>query len=199
MYAPVAKRKYMTSAQGAHPCECRREPATALDRIGKLFDGSYEQNEAIMRFKGEMADPNTAMRDPALFRIIECNHPKLGNRVRVWPTYDFAAPIEDSIDGVTHALRTKEYELRNALYFAILDRLGLRKPYLIEFSRLEFEGIPVSKRKIKPLIENGIIRSWDDPRAANTCCASEEGLYARGDTQICAIAWSYACRNQASI
>jgi glutamyl-tRNA synthetase len=158
------------------PCECRRDPATTLSRIGKLFDGSYEQNEAIVRFKGDMADQNTAMRDPTLFRIIECDHPKLGNRVRVWPTYDFAAPIEDSIDGVTHALRTKEYELRNALYFAILDRLGLRKPYLIEFSRLEFEGIPVSKRKIRPLIENGTIKNWDDPRLPTLAALRRRGF-----------------------
>lgn len=158
------------------PCECRRDPAIALDRIGKLFGGSYEQNEAIVRFKGDMADPNTAMRDPTLFRIIECDHPKLGNKVRVWPTYDFAAPIEDSVDGVTHALRTKEYELRNALYFAILDRLNLRKPHLIEFSRLEFEGIPVSKRKIKPLIENGTIRSWDDPRLPTLAALRRRGF-----------------------
>ncbi len=160
------------------PCECRRDPATALDRIGKLFNGSYEQNEAILRFKGDMADQNTAMRDPALFRIIDSDHPKLGNRVRIWPTYDFAAPIEDSIDGVTHAFRTKEYELRNALYFAILDRLCLRKPYLIEFSRLEFEGIPVSKRKIKPLIENGTIRSWDDPRLPTLSALRRRGFVA---------------------
>ena len=158
------------------PCECRRDPAIALDRIGKLFNGSYEQNEAIVRFKGDMADRNTAMRDPTLFRIIEHDHPRLGNRVRVWPTYDFAAPIEDSADGVTHALRTKEYELRNALYFAILGRLNLRKPYLIEFSRLEFEGIPVSKRKIKPLIENGIIRSWDDPRLPTLAALRRRGF-----------------------
>ena len=158
------------------PCECRRDPAIALDRIGKLFDGSYEQNEAVVRFKGDMADRNTAMRDPTLFRIIEHDHPRLGNRVRVWPTYDFAAPIEDSADGVTHALRTKEYELRNALYFAILGRLNLRKPYLIEFSRLEFEGIPVSKRKIKPLIENGIIRSWDDPRLPTLAALRRRGF-----------------------
>ena len=158
------------------PCECRRDPAVALDRIGKLFDGSYQQNEAIVRFKGDMADRNTAMRDPALFRIIEFDHPRLGNRIRVWPTYDFAAPIEDSVDGVTHALRTKEYELRNALYFAILDRLNLRKPYLIEFSRLEFEGIPVSKRKIKPLIENGTIRSWDDPRLPTLAALRRRGF-----------------------
>ncbi len=158
------------------PCECRRDPAISLDRIGKLFDGTYRQNEAIVRFKGDMADQNTAMRDPTLFRIIEGVHPKLGNRVRVWPTYDFAAPIEDSMDGVTHALRTKEYELRNALYFAILDRLNLRKPYLIEFSRLEFEGIPVSKRKIKPLIENGTVRSWDDPRLPTLAALKRRGF-----------------------
>jgi glutamyl-tRNA synthetase len=72
--------------------------------------------------------------------------------------------VEDSLDGVTHAMRTKEYELRNALYFAVLDRLGLRKPAMIEFSRLEFEGVPVSKRKIRPLIDDGIIKEWDDPR-----------------------------------
>jgi glutamyl-tRNA synthetase len=157
-------------------CECRRDHATALERGRKFFDSSYEQNEAIVRFKGDMSDQNTAMRDPTLFRIIERNHPKLGNRVRVWPTYDFAAPIEDSIDGVTHALRTKEYELRNAIYFAILDSLGLRKPYLIEFSRLEFEGIPVSKRMIRPLLENGTIKSWDDPRLPTLAALKRRGF-----------------------
>jgi len=158
------------------PCECRRDTATALERIGRMFDGSYEQNHAIIRFKGDMADQNTAMRDPALFRILEGNHPKLGNRIRVWPTYDFAAPIEDSLDGVTHAMRTKEYELRNALYFAILDRLGLRKPAMIEFSRLEFEGVPVSKRKIKPLVEDGRIKSWDDPRLPTLAAFRRRGF-----------------------
>jgi glutamyl-tRNA synthetase len=146
------------------PCECRADHSIALDRVGKFFGGSFEQNQAIIRFKGDMADQNTAMRDPALFRIIEGEHPKLGNKTRVWPTYDFAAPLEDSLDGVTHAMRTKEYELRNELYFAILERLELRKPEMIEFSRLEFEGVPVSKRKIRPLIDNGTIQSWDDPR-----------------------------------
>jgi glutamyl-tRNA synthetase len=158
------------------PCECRRDPATALDRMEKLFGGSYSQNEAIVRFKGDMADQNTVMRDPTLFRIIEGDHPKLGGRIRVWPTYDFAAPLEDSLDGVTHAMRTKEYELRNVLYFAILDRLGLRKPMMIEFSRLEFEGIPVSKRKIRPLIDNGTIKSWDDPRLPTLAAFRRRGF-----------------------
>lgn len=158
------------------PCECRSDHSIALERLDKMFGGSYGQNEAIVRYKGNMADQNTAMRDPALFRIIEGDHPKLGSKVRVWPTYDFAAPIEDSIDGVTHAMRTKEYELRNALYYAILDRLSLRKPTMIEFSRLEFEGIPVSKRKIKPLIDSGAIKSWDDPRLPTLVAFKRRGF-----------------------
>jgi len=82
----------------------------------------------------------------------------------VWPNYDFAVAIEDSIDGVTHAFRTKEYELRNELYYTILDKLGMRKPKVLEFSRLEFDGMPVSKRVLKPLVEEGTVSGYDDPR-----------------------------------
>jgi glutamyl-tRNA synthetase len=158
-------------------CDCRKKNLdVTLDRLKKIFDGSFRQNDAIIRFKGNMSDQNTAMRDPTLFRIIDADHPKLGNKIRVWPTYDFAVPIEDSLDGVTHALRTKEYELRNALYFAILDAFGLRKPSMLEFSRLEFKGIPVSKRKIKPLLEKGIIKSWSDPRLPTLVAMKRKGF-----------------------
>lgn len=160
------------------PCECRADSTIGHERINNFFGGGYEQNEAIVRFKGGMSAQNTAMRDPTLFRIIEGDHPKLGRRVRVWPTYDFAAPIEDSVDGVTHAMRTKEYELRNELYFAILDRLRLRKPVMIEFSRLEFEGIPVSKRKLRPLIDNGSVKGWDDPRLPTLAAFRRRGFLA---------------------
>jgi glutamyl-tRNA synthetase len=158
------------------PCECRAEHSTALDRLEGFFGSSYDQNQAVIRFKGDMSDQNTAMRDPTLFRIIEGDHPKLGRSVRIWPTYDFAAPIEDSVDGVTHAMRTKEYELRNPLYFEILDRLGLRKPEMIEFSRLEFDGVPVSKRKLRPLIDDGTIKSWDDPRLPTLAAFKKRGF-----------------------
>ncbi len=158
------------------PCDCRLDTTRAGDLLRKFFDGSFEPNAAVLRFKGNMADQNTAMRDPTLFRIIEGHHPKLGNTNRVWPTYDFAAPLEDSLDGVTHALRTKEYELRNPLYFAILERLSLRKPVMLEFSRLEFEGMPVSKRKIKPLIENGLVKGWDDPRLPTLAAIKRRGF-----------------------
>ena len=170
------QRKIRDLRANGLPCECRKDPSVAIERFRKVLDGYFGQNDAIVRFKGDMSDQNTAMRDPTLFRILEGNHPKLGNRIRVWPTYDFAAPIEDSLDGVTHAMRTKEYELRNELYFAILDRLGLRKPIMIEFSRLEFDGIPVSKRKIKPLIEGGIIKSWDDPRLPTLMAMRKRGF-----------------------
>jgi glutamyl-tRNA synthetase len=157
-------------------CDCRMDTSRDEDLLGKFFDGSFEPNAAVLRFKGNMADRNTAMRDPTLFRIIDGHHPKLGNSNRIWPTYDFAAPLEDSLDGVTHALRTKEYELRNPLYFAILERLSLRKPLMLEFSRLEFEGMPVSKRKIKPLIEKGLVQGWDDPRLPTLAAIKRRGF-----------------------
>ncbi len=123
-----------------------------------------KEGEAVMRLKGDMKSKNTAMRDPVLFRIIEHPHPIHGRRFRIWPTYDFYGAVEDSLSGVTHPFRSKEYELRDEVYFYLLDLLGLRKPYLMEFSRLEIRGMPVSKRKIKPLIDEGKVMGWDDPR-----------------------------------
>ena len=119
---------------------------------------------AILRLRGDMVCSNTAMRDPTLFRIIDTPHPLQGDKYHVWPTYDFAGAIEDSISGVTHPFRTKEYELRDECYFTLLQLLKLRKPHLLEFARLSIEGMPVSKRKIKPLIENGIVSGYDDIR-----------------------------------
>jgi glutamyl-tRNA synthetase len=124
----------------------------------------YNKNEAIVRLKGDMKSLNTTMRDPTLFRIIDDPHPLVGNTYRVWPTYDFVAPIEDSLDGVTHAFRTKEYELRHEVYFHILGILGLRKPELMVFSRLEIRGSAISKRILKPLVSEGLVDGWNDPR-----------------------------------
>ena len=158
-------------------CPCRSlESSLRMIRLEKFFDGSFEQNGAIIRFRGDMSDSNTAMRDPTLFRIIDAEHPRLGTRIRAFPTYDFAAPVEDSLDGVTHAMRTKEYELRNSLYFSILKSLDLRMPLLLEFSRLEFEGMPVSKRKLKPLIEGGLVSGWDDPRLPTLAALRKRGV-----------------------
>ncbi len=157
-------------------CMCRSlSKEENMERWRKMFN-EYRQNQAILRFRGDMKSTNTVMRDPTLFRIIEHEHPLKGHRYRVWPTYDFAASIEDSIDGVTHALRSKEYELRNELYYAILDRLGMRRPMVLEFSRLEFEGMPVSKRRIVPLIEKGLVMGWDDPRLPTLAALRRRGI-----------------------
>jgi len=145
--------------------ECDHRHCTcgeSLDLWREMIDGSIVN--AILRMKGEMCCDNTAMRDPTLFRIIEAEHPLQGDKYRVWPTYDFTGAIEDSISGVTHPFRTKEYELRDECYFKLLDLLKLRRPHLMEFARLSIKGMPVSKRKIKPLIENGMVSGFDDIR-----------------------------------
>ncbi len=145
-------------------CNCiKRGSDESLD-IWKELLSSDGPKGAILRLKVDMKSANTAMRDPTLFRVIDKTHPLQGDKYRVWPTYDFAGAIEDSISGVTHPFRTKEYELRDPVYFHILSLLNLRKPHLMEFSRLSIEGMPVSKRKIKPLIEKGLVSGYDDIR-----------------------------------
>ncbi len=141
---------------------------------GKMFE-KFKPGEAIVRFRGDMKSDNAVMRDPVLFRIIDEKHYTLGEKYRVWPSYDFAVAIEDSNDGITHAFRSKEFELRKDLINAILEALSMRKPYQGFFSRLEFKGMPVSKRILRPLIEQGKVSWYDDPRLPTL-----EGLRRRG-------------------
>ncbi|MDE1766011.1 MAG: glutamate--tRNA ligase [Thaumarchaeota archaeon] len=145
-------------------CKCSfGDLSQNIKRWNSMFE-KYKPREAIVRFRGDMHSENTAMRDPTLLRIIDEPHPIHKDRYRVWPNYDFAVAIEDSVDGVTHAFRTKEYELRNELYYEILDKLKMRKPRVLEFARLEFDGMPVSKRVLKPLVQEGKVSGYDDPR-----------------------------------
>lgn len=169
------KEKISKNRREMLDCKCRTGNLDQnINRWNKMFD-KFKPGEAIVRFRGSMSSENTVMRDPALLRIIDESHPIHKDKYRVWPNYDFAVAIEDSIDGVTHAFRTKEYELRTELYYKILDILGMRKPKMLEFSRLEFEGMPVSKRVLKPLVEDGKVSGFDDPRLPTL-----EGLRRRG-------------------
>jgi len=167
-----SEEKMRENRANGRECECRNKNYSWEDF--KLM----EEGEATIRLKGDMKSFNTAMRDPVLFRIIEHPHPVHGKRFRIWPTYDFYGAVEDSLSGVTHPFRSKEYELRDEVYFYILDCLGLRKPYLMEFSRLEIKGMPVSKRKIKPLIENKVVMGWDDPRLPTLIGLKRRGILA---------------------
>ncbi len=146
-------------------CKCRSNSTERnLLLWNEMLERKRRKNEAVLRFVGDMQSVNTTMRDPVLFRIVEEPHPIQGTRYSVWPTYDFDGPIEDSLEGITHALRSKEYELRDELYHAILNALELRQPRIIEFSRLALRNTTVSKRGLRRLIEEGKVEGWDDPR-----------------------------------
>ncbi len=177
----------------AYVCTCKRKDISRNRRerkACKCSGGAVERNEdgwekmfqkfrpeeAVVRFRGDMGSDNAVMRDPVLFRIIDEKHYVLGNKYRVWPSYDLAVAVEDSADGVTHAFRSKEFELRGELIEAILDALGMRKPAQGFFSRLEFEGMPVSKRILRPLIEEGRVSWYDDPRLPTLEAMKRRGI-----------------------
>ncbi len=145
-------------------CKCSTHDIDKNSKNWVKMNEKFKPGDAIVRFRGDMKADNAVMRDPVLFRIIEGKHYTLGEKYRIWPSYDMAVAIEDSIDGVTHAFRSKEFELRKELINAILDALNMRKPTQDFFSRLEFKGMPISKRIIKPLIEEGKVSWYDDPR-----------------------------------
>jgi len=157
-------------------CKCSMEDIDKNNKNWEKMKEKFKPGDAIVRFRGDMKADNAVMRDPVLFRIIDGKHYTLGEKYRIWPSYDFAVAIEDSIDGVTHAFRSKEFELRKELIDAILDALNMRKPYQGFFSRLEFKGMPVSKRIIKPLIEEGKVSWYDDPRLPTLEALKRRGI-----------------------
>ncbi|MEM0381041.1 MAG: glutamate--tRNA ligase [Nitrososphaerota archaeon] len=147
-----------------------------LDKWDAMLSGAMSEGEAVVRFVGDPKSQNTALRDPVLFRIVDHPHPLKGDRYIVWPTYDFAVAIQDAVCGVTHVLRTSEFMFRDALQDIIRERLGLRNPVYVEYSRFEFEGTPLSRRKIRELIERGVVEGWDDPRLGTVKAAMRRGL-----------------------
>jgi glutamyl-tRNA synthetase len=157
-------------------CECSMGDVKQNEERWERMFKKYKPGEAVVRFRGDMESKNTVMRDPVLFRINDARHAQLAEEHRVWPSYDFAVAVEDSTDGITHALRSKEYELRNELYHAILDALDMRHPKMLEFSRLEFKGMPVSKRILRPLIDEGKVSSYDDPRLPTLAALERRGI-----------------------
>jgi glutamyl-tRNA synthetase len=180
---PQQRMKELRAA--GEPCSHRSNSATEnLDLWKKMLSKELGRNEATLRFVGDMRSLNTAMRDPVLFRIIDDSHPLLGKKYHVWPTYDFAGPIEDSLDGVTHAMRSKEYELRDEQYHAILDSLGLEQPTIIEFSRLNLHNTTVHKRTLRPLIEERLVEGWDDPRLPTISGLRRRGFLAEAIKQF---------------
>ncbi len=149
-------------------------PTENLSRWEKMLAGNLP--EAVLRYKGAINDQNTAMRDPTLFRIKAHEHYRQGRKYLVWPTYDFNTPVMDSLNGVTDVLRSKEYELRDQLYYELLKILGLRLPRVHSFARLEINDNITSKRKLKELISKNKLWGFDDPRLVTIAGLRRRGV-----------------------
>ncbi|XP_060735892.1 bifunctional glutamate/proline--tRNA ligase isoform X1 [Tachysurus vachellii] len=139
-----------------------------------------------MRAKIDMSSNNGCMRDPTLYRCKIASHPRTGNTYKVYPTYDFACPIVDSIENVTHALRTTEYHDRDEQYYWVIDALRLRKPYIWEYARLNLNNTLLSKRKLTWFVDQGYVDGWDDPRFPTVRGVLRRGMTVEGLKQFIA-------------
>ena len=149
-----------------------------LDLFEKMKNGRFADGEKTLRAKIDMSSPNINMRDPVIYRIAHASHHATGDKWCVYPMYDFAHPLEDVIEGITHSICTMEFEDHRPLYDWVVNNCGLEaKPRQIEFARLSLTNTVMSKRKLRALVENGLVDGWDDPRMPTIC-----GLRRRGYT-----------------
>lgn len=130
----------------------------------EMLAGSEVGQKCCVRAKIDMSSANGCMRDPTIYRCKNEPHPRTGTKYKVYPTYDFACPIVDAIENVTHTLRTMEYHDRDDQFYWFIDALKLRKPYIWEYSRLNMTNTVLSKRKLTWFVDEGLVDGWDDPR-----------------------------------
>jgi glutaminyl-tRNA synthetase len=136
-----------------------------IDLFERMRAGEFAEGEYVLRAKIDMASPNINLRDPALYRIRKTRHQRTGDQWCIYPMYDFAHPISDAMEGITHSLCTLEFEDHRPLYDWVIDNLELSaKPRQIEFSRLNLAYTVTSKRKLAELVEENVVAGWDDPR-----------------------------------
>ncbi|MDM8005307.1 MAG: glutamine--tRNA ligase/YqeY domain fusion protein [Phycisphaerae bacterium] len=148
-----------------------------LDLFERMKKGEFPDGSRTLRARIDMASPNFNMRDPVMYRILHATHPHTGDEWCVYPMYDWAHGLEDSIEKITHSICTLEFENHRPLYDWFLDQLGIYHPQQIEFARLNLTYTVMSKRKLLQLVKDGLVRGWDDPRMPTIC-----GLRRRGYT-----------------
>jgi glutaminyl-tRNA synthetase len=148
-----------------------------LDLLRRMKAGEFEDGSRVLRAKIDMAHPNLLMRDPVLYRIRRAKHYRTGNTWCIYPTYDWAHGLSDSIEGITHSICTLEFEVHRQLYDWLLEELGVHHPQQIEFARLNLSHTVLSKRRLLELVKERYVSGWDDPRMPTI-----SGLRRRGYT-----------------
>ncbi|MBN1795813.1 MAG: glutamine--tRNA ligase/YqeY domain fusion protein [Sedimentisphaerales bacterium] len=146
-----------------------------LDLFEKMKNGEFPDGSKVLRAKIDMAHPNLNMRDPVMYRILHASHPRSGDKWCIYPMYDWAHGLEDSIEKITHSICTLEFENHRPLYDWFLDELGVYHPQQIEFARLNMTYTVMSKRKLLQLVQEKMVNGWDDPRMPTI-----QGLRRRG-------------------
>lgn len=150
----------------------------SLDLFARMRAGEFEDNKYTLRAKIDLASGNFNMRDPVIYRIRHMHHHRQGDKWCIYPMYDFAHPIQDALEGITHSLCSLEFENHRPLYNWVVENVSVpHKPRQIEFARLGIDHTVLSKRKLRALVENEYVSGWDDPRMPTLC-----GLRRRGYT-----------------
>lgn len=162
-------------------------PEETLSLFRKMKAGEYKEGECCLRAKIDMASPNMNMRDPAMYRIMYTPHHRTGTKWCIYPMYDFAHPVSDAIEGVTHSICTLEFEDHRPLYDWFLQAIGFENPpHQYEFARLNIEGTIMSKRYLRRMVEEGFVSGWDDPRMPTICGLRRKGYTKGAIRQFCA-------------
>ena len=150
----------------------------SLDLFARMRAGEFEDNKYTLRAKIDLASGNFNMRDPVIYRIRHMHHHRQGDKWCIYPMYDFAHPIQDALEGITHSLCSLEFENHRPLYNWVVEHVSVpNHPRQIEFARLGIDPTVLSNRKLRALVENGYVSGWDDPRMPTLC-----GLRRRGYT-----------------
>ena len=157
-----------------------------LDLFTRMKAGEFEDGAMVLRAKIDMASPNINMRDPVIYRIRRIEHFRHGNKYCIYPMYDFAHPLEDAFEGVTHSFCTLEFEIHRPLYDWVLEALDYpHRPRQIEFSRLNLTNTVMSKRKLLQLVKENHVSGWDDPRMPTICGMRRRGVPAAAIRKMC--------------
>lgn len=157
-----------------------------LELFQRMTDGEFENGAKVLRAKIDMASRNLNMRDPVIYRILHATHHRTGDKWCVYPMYDFAHPISDTVEGVTHSLCSLEFEDHRPLYDWFLRELGFEHPSRqIEFARMNLNYTLTSKRKCLKLVQDGIVSGWNDPRMGTLCGMRRRGYTAEAIRDFC--------------